>query len=411
MSEWHPDLRDLPIIDELGDSLAAAAAREQAARPSWRVFLGGSRSARSLALAFALLVAAAATAGAATLYVLRGSVIPAPASRDVAPEQTPAPGTSRVSELRVADPHAGEPPWTVRLARSRTGYLCSTVGQMRDRHFGLVGMDRRFRLLAPGIVDGCGQPRQHATSLIGARVLDAPRPADVRTVVNGVGGADLRAVTVAAGGTRQRAALGDGGVFLAVVRGYPEDLGIQVTLTFAGGRVERHAFGAGSFVVPDPLGGRAWTTTAFGFGTGPGRRPDLRTCVNFRPAREVRNPPISPSACGVLGNPRRRHGYFFAARRIVPGTGGVPIQLDGDGHWGRHPARTAVWGLAAEDVTSVTVAAPGTTPRKLRLAPNRAFLALYDARVDPRSIRVSVKFRDGRVEGRSGDTNLVRRRG
>lgn len=140
----------------------------------------------------------------------------------------------------------------------------------------------------------------------------------------------------------------------------------------------------------------------------PGATPDPRTCVSFRPAREVRTPAISPAACGVYPDVRRRTGYFFAARRITPGTGRVPIELARDGHWGDHPARTAVWGSAGEDVRRIEILGPRGLRVEPVIAPSRAFLAIFGPHVEPAALRVRVTLADGRVETGTGDTHLVK---
>jgi hypothetical protein len=390
------------------DLVHAASARARAGvapvlrRPRWR-----RRPWGSLLLATILCVGVGAATAGGALYVLRGSVIPAPAVRDVPAEQLPVPGSSRLAALRARDPAAGSPPWTVRVARSRTGLLCGTVGQVAGGSFGLVGLDDRFRLLPERIVDACGELRSNAASLVGVRVFDAARRSGVRSAVYGVAGAKLRAATVTAGGQRRALPVAAGGIFLAVVRGYPEDTGVQVALRFADGHTERHPFGTSPFVVVDPAGGAAWRAQVFGFGVRPGAKPDPRTCVSFRTAREIRTPPISPAACGTYRDPRHRKGYFFAVRRITPGTGAIPIELVGDGHWGRHPARTAVWGSVGEDVRRIEIVGPRGLRQEPVIAPSRAFLAVFTADVDPAALRVRVTFLDGRVQTSSGDTHLV----
>jgi hypothetical protein len=380
------------FLNGLEHDLVEAArrrARISTSRRSWRPFL--------LAAAAALLVGG--SAAAATLTVLRGSPIPAPDARDLPPEQTPAPGSSTVATLRAADPDSGAPPWTLRLARSTTGLPCSTEGQVVDGDFGLIGLDGRFRVINEGAVDSCGEARQNAASLIGARVFDAARPRDVRTVVSGVAGADLRAVTVEGGGERQQLPIEAGGVFATALRGYPEDIGVRATLRFADGHRERHAFGASAFVVADPAGGRAWKTSTFAFGG------QTQTCVSFQKAREIVNPPVSPATCGRWSDQRHRRGYFFGVRRVYNRRREARELVDGS--WKGHPPRTAVYGAAGEDVRRVEVIGPKHDVRDVQIAPSRAFLALYGPDVSPASLTVRIVFADGRVETRHGDANLV----
>jgi len=216
--------------------LVEAAARRTQAQPVRRP------ARRVLPLAAALAIVVAASGAAATLTVLRGSPLPAPSEKVAGKQATPVPGTSRIEPMRARDP-GGAPPWALRVARSKTGLVCSTVGQVVDGDFGIVGLDRRFRALPDAAVDSCGQLRHNATSLIGARVFDAPRRRDVRTVVNGFAGSELRSVSVEAGGSPRTLPVGPDGTFVLALRGYPEDIGIRVTLRFADGHVERHVLG------------------------------------------------------------------------------------------------------------------------------------------------------------------------
>ncbi|HMJ33797.1 MAG TPA: hypothetical protein VK501_07760 [Baekduia sp.] len=389
------------FIDGLERDLVEAARRRAAAGAAGRGTTRVPRRRpplRTLLVAAAILVPTAGTAAAGTLLALRGSAIPAPDA--VPPEQTPVPNTSRVSELRAADPAAGIPPWTVRVARSETGLLCSTVGQVVDGQFGLVGLDGRFRTIADGVSDSCGSERRGAASLVGARVFDAKQRADVRTVVSGFGGSDLRRVDVETLGRSVRAPVRDG-VFATVLRGYPEDNAIRATLTFASGRHEVHDFGRSAFVVPDPLGGPAWRTTAY-MVSG-----DRRSCTAFRWARQVAGGPQSPTGCGDLGEGRHRRGWYFAVRKIRPGTGGRPFELQGEGNWGRHPARTAVWGGAGEDVAAVSVQVGTGRPRRLTIPPSRVFLSVLDPKVDLASITVRLRLKSGRTVVAHGSTGLV----
>jgi hypothetical protein len=340
-------------------------------RPPTRSFL--------LAAALALLVAGSAMAG--TLYILRGDPIPAPAERDAGASQTVEPGSSHVLPMRAKDP-AGGPAWALRVGRSRTGSICSTVGQEVGGEFGVTGTDGRFRPLAEGAVDGCGKD---GSTLIGARVFDARRAADVRTVVNGVAGRDLRSASVTAVGRTRSVQVGPGGSFLVAYRGYPENLAIDVRLGFAGGRTERHPLGLSRSVIPDPAGDRAWVLFPFVHAGFRGR------CVKFNSVRHDREHSSSPVACARNSAP-----YFFAVRRIEP---------DGDA-W-RGPARTAVWGRLGPDVAS-GVAVAGKDVRELRpAASGGAMLAVFAPSVEPRSIEVRLRMRDGSRRVERGDTNLV----
>lgn len=409
MSDGH--LRDLPVLERLGERVAAAAQQAQdgtlGAPRGRRLGRGGPKRLarrvppRILALASLLALLATAASAAATLLVLRGSVIPAP--RATPPEQTPAPGTGRLAGFTVADPRErSRTQWTMRLATSRTGLLCSTVGQLVGGQFGIVGLDRRFRRLSPEAADACSIVRSNASSLVGARIFDAARPADVRTVVSGVAGDRLRAVTVTAAGRTQRVAVHEGGTFMAVFVGLPEDLALDVRLRFADGHVERHPFGIAPMVLPDPDGGRAWRIES-GVVSG-----DPRICVSLRAARQRLNPPSSPGACGSLGdNPRRHRGVFFAIRRLTPGTKASNDSPFG-GLWRNTPPRLLVWGSAGSDVASITVRGPRGEPRTgTFFRPNGAFAYMFGPRVRPGQVTVTVRFRDGRTLVRDTSTGIL----
>jgi len=381
-----------------------SAPREEAAAPHGAAPAAAVRRLPRLLLAtllFALI--GTATAGAA-LLVLRGSVIPAPAARDVPRDQLPRPGTTRLTGLTAPDPAPGRPPWTLRLARSSTGLLCSTVGQLVGGRFGLVGLDGRFRAYAPRIVDSCGEQQRGArASLIGARVFDADDPRDVRTVVNGVAGRALRAVAVEVRGRRRPVPVGSGGAFLTVLSGYPEDSGVEVELRFAGGRVEVHPLGIAPAVVADPEGGRAWRVSVSTFQES----ADRDRCVQFEPARPGRPRALSPAVCGRTRRGVPASGAYFAVRRIAPGSGSWREQFHGAGDWGRHPARTAVWGGFADDVRRIEVSGPGGLRVVPALTDRHVFLAVLPGSVDPRALVVRVVRRDGRSSVHRGDTGLI----
>lgn len=402
------------FIEGLEQDLVAAARRQaagEAPRPV-RPRGDGRRwrwSGRTLAVALVLGSGVATATAATTIAVLRGSVIPAPAAQDVPREQTPVPSTARVSALRAADPQAGIPPWTLRIARSDTGYLCSTVGQVQDGAFGLVGLDGRFRTLAPGVTDSCGQEQRGGASLVGARVFAGRRPADVRTVVSGVAGDDLRSVLLRTARGERVVPHRPDGAFAAVERGYAEDLGVEVTLTFADGHRERHALGRDPAVVLDPGGGPAWL--ARGYITS----GDARDCASFGAARTAPGLPRSPSVCGLLrpGASSAAHprGVYFAVRRLSPGT--VPRTTDwrmAPGDWRGDPPRTAIWGGIGEDVRSVAVRGLPGRRGAVVVSRNRTILGVFEPQVRPQRLRIEVRMRDGSVRTYRGDTNLVTRR-
>lgn len=399
------------FIEGLEQDLVAAARRQaagEAPRPV-RPRGDGRRwrwSGRTLAVALVLGSGVATATAATTIAVLRGSVIPAPAAQDVPREQTPVPSTARVSALRAADPQAGVPPWTLRIARSDTGYLCSTVGQVRGGAFGLVGLDGRFREMALGVTDSCGQEQRTGASLVGARAFAGRSPMDARTVVSGVAGPHLRAVVLQTATHRRAVPHRPDGAFVAVERGYPEDLGLDVVLTFSDGHRERHALGRDRAVVLDPRGGPAWKPQRFSIAG------DARDCVTFGTARAVPGQPQSPAVCGALRSSTTEHprGVFFAVRRLSSRTVRPPIDARfGSGDWRGDPPRTAVWGAFGDDVRSVAVRGlPGRRGPVQVTHLGGILLGVFEGAVDPGALRVVVHRMDGGSETYRGDTHLVR---
>jgi hypothetical protein len=375
---------ELPSLIALGESLERAEHdRARRARVRRRSLLVGIGVATTLGVG----------AAAGTALLLRAAVIPAPSPEVVGPAQSPIPGSARVEALRAPDP-GGAAPWTLRVARSRTGLTCTTVGQVVGGRFGVVGLDGRFRVLAEGIVDGCGHV-EPGSAMAGARIFDARRRADVRTVVSGDAGPDLRDVVVRADGRRLDVQRGSGGTFAVVLRGYPEDHALAVTLRYRTGRVERHGFGLGPDVVPDPDGGPAWRLES----EVTDRHPHV-VCVSFRPARPVGPTAISPGACG-----RDDERTFFAIERITA-AGDPPRFGYGAQRWDGHPPRTAVWGKAGREVRSVQVLGPGGTQTR-KPGANGQFLVLFGPGVDPRDVRVRLTDRDGGVREYTTSTTLI----
>src|SRR5207253_7130378 len=91
------------------------------------------------------------------------------------------------------------------------------------------------RALPAGVIDSCGQEHHDAAALIGARVFDAKRHADVRTLLYGVAGSQLRSAIVVTAGQHRALPIGDGGAFLMALAGYPEDVALRVVLRFSDG--------------------------------------------------------------------------------------------------------------------------------------------------------------------------------
>lgn len=403
-------MSDLDFLDGLERDLVTAARRRRDTRRAALLTRVRQRlGLRHGGLAALLVVLVGAATAGATFAVLRASVIPGPAARDTPRDQLPLPGSATVSEMRAPDPDPAAPPWTLRLARSSTGLLCTTTGQLVNGRFGLVGLDGRFRAYAPDVVDSCGaRPPGARAPLVGARVFDADRHGDVRTVVGGVGGALLLSATMIARGRSSKLPVGDGGTFVGALPGYPEDGALELVLRFEGGAVERHGFGRSEWAVLDPDGGAAWRASAT---LGGGGR-DV-TCISFSPARGWWTAPRSPAVCGAR-TPRGgvRDGYFFALRRIEPGARRrrfAPL-TDPAGDWRDHPPRTALWGEAGREVARLEI--DGGPDGRTTVTPTagRTLLAVFGPEVDPDALTVRVVFADGRVEIRRGDANLIEAR-
>jgi hypothetical protein len=387
---------DIPILAEVGDQLDAAFARGAHPRcvtrsAGWNAALRGRRTTRSLALAIVLLVLLAATAAAATLLVLRGSVIPSPSAQDVQPAMRPIAGSERLLDLRATDPARGIASWGIRIARSETGLVCSTVGQVVGGQLGVIGFDGRYREMPAGVLDSCGQEHHDAAALIGARVFDAKRRADVRTVLYGVAGDDLRAVTIVTPAAQRPLAIGPGGAFLTALTGYPEDSALRVVLRFADGSQQIKDIGRDPFVAPDPGGGPAWRVSG-GIVDG-----STGLCVTFSQARPSRRSPASSPACGRTRGPRDGRSsepYFFAIRRFGPGDHGHLGMRRWS--WGNFPARTAVWGDVRSDLVRSLAISTASGIRPVHPGAGGTFLVMFGPKVDPRSMRVEVLMRDGR---------------
>jgi hypothetical protein len=398
-----PDrFEDVPILAELGHSLDAAFTRAPQMRATrWGPTPTGVRTTRSLALAVLVLVLLAATAAAATLLVLRGSVIPSPAARDVQPAMRPIAGTQQLLGLRAADPVGGAP-WGIRTARSQTGLVCSSVGRVVGGRIGVIGFDGRFRDLPVGVLDSCGQEHADAAALMGARVFDAKRRADVRTVLYGVAGANLRSATALTPGARRSLRIGPGGAFLTVLAGYPEDSALRVILRFADGKRQVKDIGRDPFVQADPEHGPAWRVSGGIVESYSG------LCVSFAPARYASHSPRSAPACGRTKGPRdgtQRDAYFFAIRRFSPhdhGRAGLMAW-----NWRDFPARTAAWGSVSPDrVRAVIVHAPGAD-RVTRPSLGGTFLAVFGPNIRPGQLSVELVLRTGRHLVFHSSTGLI----
>lgn len=389
---------DLPALAAFGDALVAAARRDEL--PSIEAFgerlvarvrrPPRRRRLRSVAIALAVVLPVAATSGAATAVVLRQTVISAPAPEQIPDEQTPLAGTAVVSALRATDPDGGLP-WTLRVARSKTGFTCTTVGQVQDGVFGLVGLDGVFRRLPGELSDACGQ----GGTLTGARVMAADLRKDVRSVVYGVAGEDVRAAVLLTATGQRRLKLGPGGTYVTVLRGYPEDHTLDLRLRFANGRTERHQLGSARPTIPDPEGEQAWAVDRFVMGT-------RYRCAYVHQARASGERRVkSPTAC--LGLRKSERMWVADARTLRPGDKGVP----GFDRWTwlEAPERTVVWGVGRTNrALRKVVLLGGGAPKQLHISKRGAFAAVLPPTTKPESLSLEVTLADGTMQrGKPGE--------
>lgn len=392
---------ELPAIAAYGDALVAAARRDEL--PSIEAFgerlVARARSSRrrrwrSVAVALAVMVPVAATSGAATAVVLRETVVQPPDPATVPDEQTPLAGTAVVSDLRAADPDKAAAPWTLRVARSKTGFTCTTVGQVQDNVFGLTGLDGVFRRLPGELSDACGQ----GGTLTGVRVMAADQRRDVRSVIYGVAGGKLRQATLLTATGDRPLALGPGGTYVTVLRSYPEDHTLGLWLRFADGRTENHGFGSARPTIPDPEGAAAWKVSRFEMGT-------RYRCAYVHQARASGERRVkTPTAC--LGLRKSKRTWIADAHTLHPGDQGVP----GFDRWTwlDAPARTVVWGVArrAKDLRSVTLLGAGE-PQPLSISDAGAFAAVLPPTTKPADLTLEVTLSDGTVERGKPGVGLI----
>lgn len=386
MEPEHDPFADLPGLARFGAQLDAAARRPT--RRWW--------SLHGLAVAAVALFGVTATA-AATVGALRATVIPAPDAAVVPADQQARADSGRLLALRAPDP-AGGPPWALRLTRSETGQTCTTVGQIKQGAFGIVGEDRVFRRVPPAISDACG-----TGLLVGARIVAGTTPRATRSVVYGVAGSGTRTVTLTTTGGARTLKVGPRGTFVATLRGYPEDTAARLEITQADGRAVRHRLSGGDRLVPDIDGAPAWRLDRYALGS-------RVYCAHLRDARGPGAPVTAaldadggrsqaPTACVA-----RRGDSAWAAQavRLRPGQRGVP----GFDRWTyrRTAPRTLLLGVArtSDGVARVTVSGAGA-PRVVTVSPSGVFALFLPASVDPGALSLAVRLKDGTVQyGRPG---------
>ncbi len=372
--------RPLPVLESLGAEFRALGEPPPGRRPIAR---------RTVVIALALVILLAGVATAAVL-ITQGAPLPAPNSRDLRSEGVPLPASALLAGLDAPDPKAGEPAWDLRLSRTAAGETCTAVGQVLGRQFGIVGLDHVFRALPLGGVDACGVSSPDGPLLAGARVFVGADVSEARTVVNGVAGPGVRSVIVSGPGGARPLRLGPDGSFITVYPGYVEEVRPRILLTMDDGRNRSIELSPSyAFEVADPTGRYDWQVSG-GADLGPGAFPD----ENCSQAGELvgRNDPsqfeasLTPVVCGRLGS----RPLFASFRRFVPGSGehtGFP--------WGNTPSRTLVYGAAAPRVAALTLLGHGA-PRPLAIDPQGGvFLAVLDGHVDPRSLSLQARLRDG----------------
>jgi hypothetical protein len=375
------------ILDELGDELVRAAREAEATQRRGGAAARVSRRAVLIGLAILLLVAA--VAAAATIIIGRGEPIPPAPAGSVPPELQPVPGTARLNGLNVPDPDGG-PAWDVRTSRSRTGAVCTTVGQVLDGELGLVGLDRRFRALPAGAADTCSAPQRAAATLAGARAFRGGGRLSDLTVVNGVVAPSVRRAVAVGAGRTVTMRIGPGGAFLAVFQGTPEQVRPRVALTDGAGHATTLRFAdTGEFLAPDPTHGAPWALQARKSAAGLRCVAAQRERGPDSPTPVARAGAFNPEVASVPPRCGGRDEAFAEIRRFVPRNQRVGLAS----WWGLNPARTVVWGAAPQARAAVVLRGAGA-PRRLAVDPrSHGFLAVLDGRVDPRVLSVSV---DGR---------------
>lgn len=413
---------DLPVLAGLGASLRASMAAAEAAElaadqgtfgPDARIAAAeGADAARDQhtrrwrraprnfgALSTVLVLGIVGTAAAAaTLTILRGSPIPAPRPADLQPVMTARAETQRVLDLRATDPGgAAVPAYALRTGESQGGLTCVTVGQVDDGKFGIVGTDRRFRQLPPTLIDGCGKETGRGPAVAGARILEAKDYGDVRSVVYGVAGPNLRSATLDVRGKRREVPVRDGAL-LAVVPGYPDDNGLVLRLAFADGHTTTHPFGKGVLTVVDPSG-PAWKLQGGGLESG---GKVMRSCVSLARAREGAGTPRTAQVCDETRGPKSgiaKHALSFDVRTFEPGDRGpISTRYPGEWRWYDTPARTIVWGGAdPKRIKSITArASDGTTATAKPMY--WGFAIVFEGSVPAKGMQVTVEYTDGRRE-------------
>jgi hypothetical protein len=390
---------ELRVLKALGDELERVAASPASAVP--RRGLDALRHA-SVAVLLAAVLGVAAAATAAVLLIRQGSSLPAAHTQDLQAGGVPLSGTVRLAGLDAPDPAAGSPPWDLRVSRTRDGEICTAVGQVLGRRFGVVGLDDVFRALPLGSVDVCSADPSSGSVLAGAREFVGRTASEARTVVSGVAGADALRVTAYGPGSPRRLPLGPDGSFITVYRGEPEEVRPRIVVASRGGRSQAIAFEQSSaFEVPDSVGGTPWVvSTEADLQSGAGPDEDCVQAIQ-EPSQAQPNlglRPMTPEVCGHLS----AQPLFVLMRRFVPESGrGTPFP------WGNAPARTLVYGIAAPRVTALSLEGTGAVRQVPINRHGGSFLVVLDGHLDPSSLALAARLNDGTVRRYRGSFGLL----
>ncbi|MBO9534228.1 MAG: hypothetical protein J7513_14750 [Solirubrobacteraceae bacterium] len=393
---------DLPILGELGATLTAAMARAEATAGSSATAAAPPRRWRrpyGWLGTFLVLGLVGTTAAAGTLTVLRGSPIPGPKAEDTQPSMVQRSDSQHVLGLRANDPAAGHLPFAIRVGESEQGDICATVGQVDGDDFGIVGEDGRFRQLPAGIVDSCGRATGTDVAVAGARVLDAKRYEDVRTVIYGAGADDLKRAEILVRGKAIPLKIEDG-AFVGVVPNYPEDIGLQLRLRI-GDRTVTHGFGTGRALVLDPSG-PAWQMSR-----GGSQSRDRKTqvnCANLQQVHRADGTRMSSTPPVCFRAPVEHHKLpqmpvpvTYNARTFHTGdrSHDPPGRSPSVWRW-QAPSRTVVWGqIDGKRVKQIDLVAPSSVRQRVRKIYGDSFGVVLPASVNAKHIRLLVTMRDG----------------
>ena len=351
-----------------------------------------------IAAALALLLAGVA---AAAILISRGASLPAPNARDLSSSGVPIPASAYLAGLDAPDPDPSAPPWDIRISRTHAGETCTAVGQVLNGQFGIVGLDHVFRALPLGGVDACGVQSPNGPLLAGARVFLGDAHTEARTVVNGIAGSGARSVIAYGPEGSRRLSLGPNGSFITVYRGYVEDVRPRIVVVTRDGHSHTIAFASSTaFEVADPDGGSPWQASggpALQLGSFPDENCAQASQELGRTDPSRSGASLTPVVCGRLG----AQPLFVLMRRFVPGSG------EGTGYpWGNNPARTLVYGAVSRRVASLTLSGAGA-PRSLAIDTHGGvFLAVLNGHVDPHSLTLTARLRDGRSASYTRSANL-----